>query len=31
MTAEASGTFVGQKIDPLKTDYTSVGDAFECA
>ena len=28
MTAGASGTFVGQKIDPLKTDYTSVGDAF---
>ena len=28
MIAEASGTFVGQKIDPLKTDYTSVGDAF---
>ena len=29
MIAEASGTFVGQKIDPLKTDYTSVGDAFD--
>ena len=28
MIADASGTFVGQKIDPLKTDYTSVGDAF---
>ena len=28
MIAEASGTFVGQKIDPLKTDFTSVGDAF---
>ena len=29
MIAEASGTFGGQKIDPLKTDFTSVGDAFE--
>ena len=29
MIAEASGTFVGQKIDPLKTDFTSVGDAFD--
>ena len=29
MIADASGTFVGQKIDPLKTDYTSVGDAFD--
>jgi len=28
MTAEPSGTFVGQKIDPLKQDYTAVGDAF---
>ena len=28
MIADASGTFVGQKIDPLKTDFTSVGDAF---
>jgi len=29
MIADASGTFVGQKINPLKTDYTSVGDAFD--
>ena len=29
MIADASGTFVGQKIDPLKTDFTSVGDAFD--
>ena len=28
MGAEASGTFVGQKINPLKEDFLAVGEAF---
>ena len=29
MIADASGTFVGQKISPLKTDYNAVTEAFD--
>ena len=28
MSAEASGTFVGQKINPLKEDFLAVVEAF---